>query len=320
MAQFKVIDGIAIIPQGTTEIKNWAFPLDAKITKIFIPSSVREISVHAFGVCSAVKKIVVSDGNTVYDSRDNCNAIIETKTNKLVLGCSETFIPNSVEEIGSSAFDGCTSLTSITIPASVKVINENPFEDCENLSKITVAKDNTVYDSRDNCNAIIETKSNRLVAGCYWTVIPDTVTTLGPFAFCGCDNLIQVIIPCSVKEVAEGAFWSCKNLKRIVFEGQVKKIGCFAFEYCASLTEINIPDSVSEIGLFTFSSCTSLKSITIPSSVKHIRWFAFKDCSSLARVIVSDFEKEIHKSAFSGCGKLSRIIVSKVKTEQSSGN
>ena len=315
MAQFKVIDGIAIIPKGTTEIKSRAFPLDAKITKIFIPNSVRKICVHAFGVCSAVKKIVVSDGNTVFDSRDNCNAIIETKTNKLVLGCSETVIPDSVEEIRESAFDGCTGLTSITIPASVKVINENPFEDCENLSQITVAEGNTVYDSRDNCDAIIETESNRLVVGCYKTVIPDTVTALGSFAFCGCDKLTKVIIPSSVKEVAEGAFWGCKNLKRIVFEGQVKKIGCFAFEYCANLTEVNIPDSVTEIGFFTFSSCTSLKSITIPSSVKHIRWFAFKDCNSLTSVIVSDFEKEIHQSAFSGCDNLSSIIISNDKTQ-----
>ncbi len=87
-------------------------------------------------------------------------------------------ITNSVTSIGELAFYGCSNLTSITIPSSVNSIGESAFLNCKSLTQIKVAPDNPVYDSRDNCNAIIETKSNTLIAGCASTVIPNSVTTI----------------------------------------------------------------------------------------------------------------------------------------------
>lgn len=338
MTKFKIIGGKAIISEGTTEIKNWAFPDGKLLTSVTIPDSVTKIHPHAFDGCGALSEIVVSDGNTVYDSRDNCNAIIETKNNKLVLGCSKTMIPDSVNEIGDSAFEvckgltgitipdsvvkigkaafeGCSGLTSITIPASVKVINGNPFEDCVNLSNIVVDEGNTVYDSRDDCNAIIETLSNKLIAGCYRTVIPDSVSEIDADAFCGCAKLTSIIIPNSVTAIKDSAFWYCQSLSGITIPDSVKRIGWFAFEGCANLSSITLSSSVTDIGCFAFGSCVSLTRITIPDSVAVVGYNAFSSCSGLTSITIPKSMIENIDCVFNNCINLSKIVVSDGSSE-----
>ena len=150
------------------------------IGTLYIPVSVEKIDKWESLEYSS---IIVAEGNPVYDSRNNCNAIIETATNKLVYGCKNTVIPSSVTSIGSSAFSGCSGLTSISIPSSVTSIGSGAFYGCSGLTTITVDADNPVYDSRNNCNAIIQTTTNRLISGCKNTVIPSSVTSIGNYAF-----------------------------------------------------------------------------------------------------------------------------------------
>ena len=118
-------------------------------------------------------------------------------------------LPDSLEFIGDSAFDQCWVLPSITIGRNVSHVGKGVFAACINLKTITVDPANPVYDSRDFCSAIIETASNTLVAGCPATVIPDSVTAIGPGAFDTCIGLTEITIPASVTAIDDTAFSDC---------------------------------------------------------------------------------------------------------------
>ena len=176
-------------------------------------------------------------------------------------GLTSVIIPNSVTTIGEMAFDWCNSLTSVTIPNSVTSIGDNPFDYCSSLTNITVANGNTKYDSRDNCNAIIETNTNTLIAGCKNTAIPNSVTKIGSYAFSGCYGLTSVTIPNSVTTIENNAFYECSGLTSVTIPNSVTTIGDWAFPYCSSLTEVTIPSSVTSIGEYAFYM-TNLTSVT----------------------------------------------------------
>lgn len=205
------------LSEGLTSIGGGVFN-DSGLTSLEIPASVEEIDYGIYENCPALERIVVREGNARYDSRNNCNAIIETATNTLISGCKNTKIINGIETIGYSAFKGCSGLASIHIPASVKSISNsflrNPFEGSSGLVSITVDSDNPVYDSRNDCNAIISTANDSLILGCVNTIIPDDIKVIGRSAFSGCTGLTSIEIPSEVDKIYQSAF-NCKNVKTI---------------------------------------------------------------------------------------------------------
>ena len=227
------------IPESVNRIGDDAFIGCSNLTSIMIPNSVTSIGRSAFSYCSSLESIVVGKNNPKYDSRNNCNAIIETSSNMLIVGCKNTIIPNSVTNIGDYVFPGCSSLESVTIPDNVTSIGRSAFSGCSSLESIVVGKNNPKYDSRNNCNAIIETSSNTLVLGCKNTIIPSSVTSIGEYAFECCSCLESITIPDSVTSIGDMAFIECSNLTSITIPDGVISIEEEAFYYCYNLTSIN---------------------------------------------------------------------------------
>lgn len=203
------------LPQGLKTIDDAALFGVLDQESLVIPQSVTSIGFEAFGNMNALESLVVEQGNTVYDSRGGCNAVIETATNNLIAGCKTTVIPNTVTSIDICAFDVCP-ITELNIPASVTSIDEYAVRLCSSLSTIKVASGNTVYDSHGNCNAIIETATGKLLLGCPSTVIPMGTKSIGNYAFYGYENLESIEIPGSVTAIGDHAFARCDNLLTVI--------------------------------------------------------------------------------------------------------
>ena len=146
-------------------------------------------------------------------------------------GLTELTLPNSVKSIGDIAFRGCSGLTELTLPNSVKIIGDGAFAYCSGLGKITVESGNSRYDSRDNCNSIIETETNTLIAGCKNSIIPNSITSIGNSAFYYCSELTELILPDSVTSIGNGAFGGCSGLVKITSLAEIPPVcGSGAFD------------------------------------------------------------------------------------------
>ena len=253
------------IPTSVTSIGKYAFSDCTGLTSANIPSSVTSIGHRAFSYCT---------------------------------GLTSVNIPSSVTSIGNEAFRDCTGLTSINIPSSVTNIGYDAFICCTGLTNVNVENGNTVYDSRDNCNAIIEKSTNELILGCKTTIIPTSVTSIGNSAFLDCTGLTSINIPTSVTSIGDSAFNHCTGLTSINIPSSVTSIGHGVFSYCTGLTSINIPSSVTSIDGFAFDSCTGLTSINIPSSVTSIERYAFSDCTGLTSINIPSSVKNIGSRVF----------------------
>ena len=141
MTNFEVKNGVVIIPEGTTTIDWDSYADYSNLKSVTIPASVTNVSAGSFLNSPSIESIVVEEGNPIYDSRGRCNAIIETATNTLIAGCKSTIIPDSVTVIESNAFEGCTTLESISIPESVTKLDARTFYGCTSLKAIYVAKE-----------------------------------------------------------------------------------------------------------------------------------------------------------------------------------
>ena len=216
------------IPNSVTSIGTSAFSGCSGLTSITVPNSVTNIGNSAFSGCSGLTSITVPNSVTS----------IGTSTFSGCSGLTNVTIPYSVTSIGSRAFFGCSSLTSIIIPNSVTSIGSNAFEGCRNLRTIKVEDGNSTYDSRNNCNAIIETASNTLIVGCMNTTIPNSVTSIGNSAFSGCSGLTSITIPNSVTDIGDYAFYGCSGLISITIPSSVTTIGNCIFYMNSALTDI----------------------------------------------------------------------------------
>ena len=178
-------------------------------TEAGVNYKVTSIGECAFDGCTGLTSVTIPEGVTSIGNNafQSCRRL------------TSVTIPDSVTSIGDRAFLGCRRLTSVTIPDSVTSIGSYAFRDCTELNEIIVASGNTVYDSRNNCNAIIETATNTLIQGCQTTVIPEGVTSIGDGAFDGCSGLTSMDIPSSVISIGAFAFSECTVLTDINFGG-----------------------------------------------------------------------------------------------------
>ena len=306
------LTGIAI-PDSVTEIGKYAFDGCKSLTSITIPDGVTSIGYGAFYNCSSLTEIKVASENSNYVS---VNGVLYNK-DKTTIICypagkkgNNYKIPDGVTKVDSSAFIGCSSLTSITIPNGVTSIGDSAFEDCTSLKSITIPNSVTsIGDSAfEDCTSLTS------------ITIPNGVTSIGDSAFEGCTSLTSITLPDSVTSIGFGAFIGCSSLTSITIPDSVTCIGDSAFNGCTSLTSITIPDSVTSIGESAFSGCSSLASITIPDSVMSIGNDAFHECSSLTSITIPNSVTSIGDYAFLGCSRLTAIDVNTDNKDYTSVN
>ena len=227
-----------VLPKNLTAIGDYAFQ-DSGIEELVLPKNVTSLGRDIFYYARNLEALSVENGNPVFDSRDNCNAIIETATNTLRIGCMNTKIPTNVTAVGDMAFSGKPGLEEIEIPNSVtslgwasfwadteltKVkmsagitnLGESPFGGCDNISSFVVDEKNQKYDSRNNCNAIIETATNTLIQGFATTKIPEGVKVIATAAFRSLATLTEIEIPASVEKIEPEAFLYCNQMTKVV--------------------------------------------------------------------------------------------------------
>lgn len=237
-----------------TTIGNNAFLYD-NITSIIIPESITTIGNYAFACCKSLKKITIPN---------SVNEIGEFAFEQC-LGMTSFTIPEGVTTIGSNAFGNNENLRSITLPSTINSIPEFLFSRCKNLQEIVVSEANQKYDSREGCNAIIETATDKLIAGCTSTIIPNSVTSIGNRAFFYSTGLISVDIPDNITSIGNECFEGCTNITCVKIGNGVTSINYQAFYGCSSLSEVySYATTPPSLGSDAFAECKNLKYIYVP--------------------------------------------------------
>ena len=302
------------IPNSVTSIGYRAFLNCSSLTSVTISDSVTSIGNNTFSDCTSLKDTYVNitdlaayaTSNPMYNIGSNIHLLIDGKE------LTALVIPESVTEIGGSAFYGCTSLTSVTIPESITSIGGSAFYDCTGEliinSKTIVEKDYTTnnYPAYDRRAWLYGNKFTKLSIG-------ESVTKIGNCTFYNCSSLTSVTIPNSVTSIGNGVFHKCTSLTSVTIPESVTSIGSTTFDGCSSLSSITIPESVTSIGSAAFYGCSSLPNIAIPDGVTSIKSQTFSNCSSLTSVTIPDSVISIGYEAFRGCSSLASVYC-KAKT------
>lgn len=337
------------INEGTEKILGNAFCTCNNMTSITIPASVTELSASSFVNCTNIESIIVADGNKTFDSRNNCNSIIRTSDNTLVIGCKNSTIPEGVETIGSKAF-AMTDLSKIEIANSVKVIEDFAFYGCK-LANITIPTNIVKIGENAFCQ-------NNNLSVVNFEAIKCQPNTQKASPFAQCMSLISVNFGENVKEVPNAMFLGCNELKYVTFSSSIENIGNEAFKECSSLSYIEIPSSIQKVGAFAFYKTNiyepvfndrlfiyyagndteykipdgikticgnafyennTIKSLTIPNSVTTIDDFAFQGMAALENIIIPNSVSYLGKSAFKSCSHITSLTlpnsITKIETE-----
>lgn len=264
------------ISNNTKIIASYAFVDCKTLTNIELPNGVEVVGEGAFPDYGSLVYNIY-DNAKYLGNKDNPYVLLVKALNKNITSCE---INNNTKIIDIKAFEYCSSLTNVKIPNGVTTIGDYAFFECASLeyleisesvtsigkdafffcslSSIIVNENNKVYNSRNNCNSIIETKTNTLILGSDNGKIPEGVIIIKNYAFYGCDGLINIQIPDSVRHIGKFAFYSCSILSSVEIPNSVTNIGEFAFGRCETLTSIKIPGNVAIMGKGIFEGCDNL--------------------------------------------------------------
>ena len=304
------------IPDAVTSIGESTFRGCSSLTSVNIPDVVTSIGDYAFSKCSSLKTFVIPDNVTTVGAYafENCSNLLNFTIGKAVTsisynsltGCSIRFITILCPSVEfSSLFLQISSIENLIIgPDVAKIVDYGT-----NIHPVSIKVDpgNSVYDSRNDCNAIIETSTGKLIRGCENTIIPNDVTSIGRNAF-SYSKFPSIDIPNSITSIDNSAF-SSSELTSMVLPNSVTYIGEDAFDHCSNLVSVTIPNSITSIQPLTFCGCSSLTSFVIPNSVTSIGRAAFTGCQSLQSITIPKSVTSIGDYVFQNCSSLSSIIV-----------
>ena len=316
------------IPNSVTSIGDYAFRYCISLTSVTIGNSVTSIGESAFEYCSSLTSVTIPDsvtsiGNSAFSGcssltsitiPDSVTSIGDFAFSSTAIYNDESNWENDVLYIGNYLIEAKNTLSGeYVVKKETKCIGRRAFVGCSELNQINVDTANTAYSSENG--VLFNKNKTELIrypegkAGNSY-VIPNSVTSIGEYAFRDCTSLTSITIPDSVTSIGNSAFSFCDSLTSIAIPDSVTSIGGCAFAYCSSLTSITIPDSVTSIGSSAFEMCSSLTSITIPSSVTSIGESAFEYCRSLTSVTIPNSVTSIGESAFVKCSGLKDVYYS----------
>ena len=295
-----------VIDNGVTVIGRYAFKGCTIIRDITIPNSIIRIGVNAFSSSILIARTVRINSLEAW-----CNITFESETsnpfsgmalsnNKLYLNDEQIIdlvIPSGVTYLKDYAFYNYKKLQSVTISSTVTSVSPTAFGNCSNLTSITVDSGNPRYDSRDNCNGVIETSANALILGIKSTVIPEGITKIGDYAFYYSNGLNAITLPNSLTRIGNYAFSTRTGLTEINIPDGVTSIGNYAFYGCTGLTSVTLGSNVTSIGAAAFRGCTGLTEIALPNSVTSIGNSAFYECTGLTNITITNSACTVGNSA-----------------------